>query len=157
MHANRFHRAAVILGLACATALPAQALGVCANPPLAESRHVVFSPPLFDARSRDLSGEGQSALEDFAQTLQQAQLEALVVSVPVPAAADAAALALARQRGEAVRDALVRQGVAPGHIYLEQRRSPAGAAAADRTPLVIETVAAWRRPAALARGWRCVG
>lgn len=157
MTACTLHRAAAILGLACATALPAQALGVCATPPLAESRQVAFSPSLFEQGGRALSGEGRSALGDFAQSLQRAQLEALVVSVPVPVAADAATLARARQRGEAVRDALVQQGVPPGDIYLEQRRTEASRASADRAAVVIETVAAWRRPAALARGWRCVG
>lgn len=143
--------------LAAGAVLPAQALSICAAPPQPESRAEAFDARLFRQDAAELSVRGQSQLSAFAQALDLAAVEVVVVSVPLPVLADAQApRTLAQQRAEAVRRQLARHGVPRERIYVEQRATTLPAQAAQQAPVVIETIAAWPRHAALARGWRCI-
>lgn len=138
--------------------LPVQALGLCAAPPVPESRTETFDARLFGAAGTDLSVAGRARLNEFVQGLSTASLEAIVISLPVPAGrTDIEAEARARLRANTLRLQLVAQGVPREHIYLERREARVPAEVALAAPLVVETVGAWPRQAALHRGWRCLG
>lgn len=148
----------VVAGLALAAGpSSAEALALCAAPPVPEARSVAFDARVFERGGTSLSLAGRSELSGFARRLDPHALEVVIVSVPVGTVADDTnAVELARQRGEVVRDQLAREGVLRERIYLEQRRMAVPARVAAQSPMVIETVGAAPRHAALARGWRCL-
>jgi len=155
---TRFGMAA-LLALAGAVAGPALAADRCpAVPP--EARSAAFDvDALFARGGTALTPSGQARLARFAQALDQSDIEVVVISVPQPQGVAAEAWrTMSRQRAEAVRQHLVRLGVAPQRVYTEQRTAPAPAERQEMAsaPLVIEAVAAW--PGALAglRGPTCV-
>lgn len=139
------------------TSLSSQALSVCAAPPLPESRASAFDARLFQQDGADISAKGRSQLSAYAQALEAATLELVVITVPVPVLADTEVPRdLAQQRAEALRQQLMRQGVPRERIYVEQRSTTLPPQQALNAPVVIETIAAWPRVAATGRGWRCV-
>ena len=158
-HCTRFGMAA-LLALAGAVAQPALAADRCpATDPAARSAAFDVDA-LFARGSTSLTPSGQVRLARFAQALEQSDIEVVVISVPQPQGVAAEAWrTMSRQRAEAVRDHLVRLGLAPQRVYTEQRRAPGAPAERQEmasAPLVIEAVAAW--PGALAglRGPTCV-
>lgn len=143
--------------ITASTSLSSQALSVCAAPPLPESRASAFDARLFQHDGADISAKGRSELSAYAQALEAATLELVVITVPVPVLADTEVpRGLAQQRAEALRQQLTRQGVPPERIYVEQRSTTLPPRQALNAPVVIETIAAWPRVAATGRGWRCV-
>lgn len=136
----------------------AQALGVCAAPPMPESRASSFDARLFEPNGADLSLSGQSQLAAFARALEPASLEVVVIAVPTSVWGDTdTPLELARQRADTVRKLLMKRGVPRERIYIEQRSTTLPARLAMEKPLVLETIAAWpQHTVAGARGWRCI-
>lgn len=151
-------------GLLCTAAVAAgawgsaQALSVCAAPPTPESHAASFDARLFERNGADLSISGQSQLAAFAQALEPASLEVVVITVPKSIWGDTEApRELAQQRAETVRKQLMNRGVPRERIYIEQRSTTLPARMAMETPLVIETIAAWpQRTVAGGKGWRCI-
>ena len=151
-------------GLLCTAAITAgawgsaQALSVCAAPPTPESRASSFDARLFEPNGADLSLSGQSQLAAFAQALEPASLEVVVITVPTSVWGDTETpRELARERAETVRKLLMKRGVPRERIYIEQRSTTLSSRIAMETPLVLETIAAWpQRTVAGARGWRCI-
>ena len=135
---------------------PALARGSCAAPAHAEARQAAFSPQgLFDRDGAQLSSSGRQRLTALARSLNGIDVEVVIVSVAAPAGAGPEREA-AQQRAEAVRQQLLRQGVAADRVYLERRRTRAGDSALDE-PLRIETIAAWRPQGSPEPGGACVG
>jgi len=135
----------------------AQALAMCAAPAVAESHSATFDARIFDPAGAGLSLVGRAELAGFARQLDPQALEVVIVSVPVGVIADdSQSTSQAQQRAEQVRNQLARSGVARERIYVEQRRMAVPARVAAQAPVVIETVGAAPRHAALARGWRCL-
>ncbi|HSW04583.1 OmpA family protein [Aquabacterium sp.] len=159
MNASLAHRIGLwcIAALAAGTSLPSQALSVCAAPPLPESRASAFDARLFQHDGTDISASGRSQLSAYAQALESATLEVVVITVPVPVLTDTEMpRELAQQRAEALRQQLAQRGVPRERIYVEQRSTTLPPRVARDAPVVIETIAAWPRMAATGRGWRCV-
>jgi OmpA family len=145
--------------ITASTSLSSQALSVCAAPPLPESRASAFDARLFQQDGADISAKGRSQLSAYAQALEAATLELVVITVPVPVpvlADTEVPRDLAQQRAEALRQQLMRQGVPRERIYVEQRSTTLPPQQALNAPVLIETIAAWPRIAATGRGWRCV-
>lgn len=152
---------AALLALAGTIGGPALAADRC--PAVApEARSAAFDvDALFARGGTALTPSGQARLARFAQVLDRSDIEVVVISVPQPQGVAAEAWrSMGRQRAEAVRQHLVRLGVAPQRVYTEQRSTPVPAPAERQelasAPLVIEAVGAW--PGALAglRGPTCV-
>ena len=161
-HCTRFGMAA-LLALAGAVAQPALAADRCPATDAAARSAAFDVDALFARGGTALTPSGQVRLARFAQALEQSDIEVVVISVPQPQGVAAEAWrTMSRQRAEAVREHLVRLGLAPQRVYTERRSAPgAPSALAERqemasAPLVIEAVAAW--PGALAglRGPTCV-
>lgn len=152
-------------GLLCTAAIAAgawgsaQALSVCAAPPTPESRASNFDARLFERNGAELSISGQSQLAAFAQALEPASLEVVVISVPHSIWGDTEVpRELAMERAETVKRQLMKRGVPRERIYVEQRSTTLPARLAMETPLTIETIAAWpqARNVAGGKGWRCI-
>ena len=118
---------------------------------------------LFARGGSVLTPSGQARLSRFAQALDRTDVEVVVISVPQPQGVAAEAWrTMSRQRAEAVREHLVRLGLAPQRVYTEQRSTPGAAAVAGErqdvasAPLVIEAVGAWPGAMAGLRGATCV-
>ena len=155
---TRFGMAA-LLALAGAVAVPAAAAERCpATAP--EARSAAFDvDALFARGGTALTPSGQVRLSHFARALDEHAVEVVVISVPQPQGVAAEAWrALSRQRAEAVREHLVRLGLAPQRVYTERRDAPVAIAEQQvaTAPLVIEAVGAWQGALAGMRGPTCV-
>lgn len=145
-HCTRLGMAALV-ALAGAVAGPALAADRCpATAP--EARSAAFDvDALFSRGGTSLTPSGQVRLSQFARVLDRSgDVELVVISVPRPqGVAPEAWRATTRQRADAVRDLLVRQGVAADRVYTEQRAlAPAERQEMASAPLVIEAVGAWQ-------------
>jgi type IV pilus biogenesis protein CpaD/CtpE len=154
---TRFGMAA-LLALAGTVALPAGAADRCPAAP--EARSAAFDvDALFAHGGTALTPSGQARLSRFARALDQSEVEVVVISVPQPqgVAAEAWRL-LSRQRADAVREHLVRLGLAPQRVYTEQRSAPPAVTEQQTAtaPLLIEAVGAWQGALAGMRGPTCV-
>ena len=114
----------------CSTAMP--------QPEARESAFAVGG--LFAHEAVELTATGRARVAAFAQALDAADVEVIVVRVPLASDTPAAEARrpLASKRALALREELVRLGVAEKRIYTETAGPPT-----DTQPVVIETVALW--------------
>ena len=158
-HCTRFGMAA-LLALAGAVAQPLLAAERCpATDPAARSAAFDVDA-LFARGGTALTPSGQVRLARLAQALDRNDIEVVVISVPQPQGVAAEAWrTMSQQRAEAVREHLVRLGLAPQRVYTERRTAPAAPDERQEmasAPLVIEAVGTWSGALAGLRGPTCV-